>query len=224
MVKEARRHAIEIFDWQEGELVHAATVTDAALFSPNDVVAVGADRFYVTNDHGSYGFARTLEEWLRLERANVVYHDGTALRTAAEGIAYANGIEVSADGRTLYVASTTGRALLIYDRDARTGVLSNRREIALGTAPDNIVRGAEGHLWVAAHPKLLRYVDHVKDAAALSPSQVLEVAPGADGSAVTEVFLDDGAQLSGSSVALRTGASLLVGPVFADHFLNCAVP
>jgi arylesterase / paraoxonase len=222
---DSRRHSIEIFDWADGQLVHRSTLSDAALFSPNDIVAVGPDRFYVTNDHGNSGFARTIEEWFRLARANVVYFDGKAMRVAAEGIAFANGINVSEDGRTLYVASTIGRALLVYDRDPETGVLTNRRDVSLYTAPDNIERAADGHLWIGAHPKLLRLVDHAKDAKALSPSQVLEVTPRPDGSFLTsEIFLDDGSQLSASSVALRSGKHLLVGPVFDDHFLDCTMP
>lgn len=219
------RHAIEVFDWNDGALAHRTTLTGPALESPNDVVAVSPETFYVTNDHGSQGLARTFEDWLRLARASVVYYDGKSLRRVADDIVYANGIDVSADGKSLYVAATTGRSLLVYDRDPATGALANRRDIALGTAPDNIERAADGHLWIAAHPKLLAFVAHAKDPAAKSPSQVLEVTLQAGGgAAVTEVLLDDGTQLSGSSVALRSGTHLLVGPVFADHFLDCSMP
>ena len=42
---------IEIFLLQDDQLVHQKTVSDPALVSPNDLVAVGPEQFYVTNDH-----------------------------------------------------------------------------------------------------------------------------------------------------------------------------
>jgi arylesterase/paraoxonase len=49
--------SVEIFDVDESGaapvLRHRKTVTGGLLQSPNDLVAVGPDRFYLTNDHGS---------------------------------------------------------------------------------------------------------------------------------------------------------------------------
>jgi arylesterase/paraoxonase len=53
------RHRIEIFDLINGKLTHRKTVADPKLISPNDIVAVGPDKFYVSNDHRfTSGFKR----------------------------------------------------------------------------------------------------------------------------------------------------------------------
>jgi arylesterase / paraoxonase len=218
------RQTVEVFDWRPEGLVYRATLADPLLVSPNAIAAVGVDTFYATNDHRWHGFWRTLEDWLRLPLADIVYFDGAHFRIAADGITFANGIETSADGKRLFVASTTGRALLVYDRDAATAQLGNRREIGLDTAPDNVRRSAEGSLWIGAHPQLLKFLAHARKAKNLSPSEVLKVTPKPDGSAsVTQIYLDDGREISGSSVAAASGKRLLIGPVYDDHFLDCTM-
>jgi len=218
------RQTIEVFDWRADGLVYRATLADPLLVSPNGIVAVGVDTFYATNDHHWHGFFRTIEDWLRLPLADVVYFDGAKFRVAADGIRFANGINIAADGRHLYVAATTGRALLAYDRDAATAALSNRVDVGLGTAPDNIERSADGALWIGAHPKLLKFVAHVEDAKNLSPSEVLKATPKPDGSfAIAQVYLDDGREISASATGAVSGKRLLIGPVFDDHFLDCTM-
>ena len=165
-----------------------------------------------------------LEEYLRLERAYVLYYDGTAFKKVAQSIALANGINVSPDGNTLYIAATVGRKIQVYTRQIPSGTLTLRDEIFLGTGVDNIERDPAGNLWVAAHPKLLTFVAHANDPATLSPSQVLKITPGQDGHyQIDEIYLDTGEALSGSSVGAVFGHHLLIGSVFDDHFLVCEI-
>jgi arylesterase / paraoxonase len=218
------RHAIEVYDWQPGRLDHIRTIDDSHLISPNAVIPDSLDTFYVSNDHGPPGLLRQLEDWLRLRRANVVRFDGSRFEVVASRISFANGVNLSADGTQLYVASTLRFSLLIYDRDPRTGALTYRRSLALGTAPDNIERDADGILWIGAHPRLVEFLASVGDAAKLSPSQVLKVTMAAHGrDRVEEVFLDPGSQLSGSAGAAAVGNRFLVATVFDDHFLDCTM-
>jgi arylesterase/paraoxonase len=57
------KHSVEVFDVVGATLTHRRTVTGAALVAPNDLVGVGGDAFYVTNDHGyPTGWARTAED------------------------------------------------------------------------------------------------------------------------------------------------------------------
>jgi arylesterase/paraoxonase len=193
------------------------------MYSPNDVVAVGPRSFYVTNDHGSRTkFSRTLEEYLRLARSHVLYFDGENFKRASGGLLYANGINKSPDGRTIYVAAVTAGKIHVYDRDTATGALAPRTQIELGTGVDNIEVDGAGNLWAAAHPKLLTFVKHSKDGSHPSPSQVLKITPtGEKDFQVTEIFLDDGKWLSGASVGAAFENTLLVGPVFDDRFLVC---
>jgi arylesterase/paraoxonase len=217
------RNTIEIYDAEPARLTHRATLADPALRSPNDLVAVTPTQVYVTNDHYyPAGTMRSVEEYLRRPWANVVMWDGQAFREAAGGIQLANGINVSHDGRTVYVASVIGQSVRVYDRDA-AGALTLRGEIPLGSGPDNIEVDADGTLWIAAHPKLLTVVRYMSGAVEQSPSQVLHVVPTRAGGAVHEVYLNAGEQLSGASVAAVRDKRLLIGPIADSKFLDCTM-
>jgi arylesterase/paraoxonase len=216
-------HRIDLFDLKDGGLKLRKSLTSPMLVSPNDIVGVGPESFYLTNDHRHpTGWKRILEDYLRLRRSNVVYYDGSEFVEAASGIGYANGINVSPDGRMLYVCAVTEGSLHIYDRDPVSGRLEQRDEIDLDTGVDNIEVDAEGDLWIGAHPKLLTFVQHAGDHWKVSPSQVLHLTPREDGGYdVEEVYLDTGEELSASSVAAVRGNRLLIGAVFDSKFLDC---
>jgi arylesterase/paraoxonase len=217
------RHSIEVFDLRKGELTHRQTLTSPILVSPNDIVGVGPDSFYVTNDHRyPSGWKRTLEDYLRLQRSNVLYYDGSKFVEAASGIGYANGINVSPDGRTLYVCSITEGGLHVYDRDPVSGKLEHREEIDLDTGVDNVEIDEDGDLWIGAHPQLLTVAKHFKDPETLSPSQVLHLTPlPGGGYDVEEIYLDEGDEISASTVAAVRGNRLLIGAIFEAKFLDC---
>jgi len=214
---------IEIFDVRDGALCHLRTVEGILLSSPNDVLAVGPDRFYVTNDHGSKtSLGQTLEDYLRLPKSNVVYFDGSRFTLAARGIRYANGINGSSDGRTVYVASTTGLKIRVYRREPATGALTFDRDLRLRTGVDNIEVDPLGRLWVGCHPRLLTFTKHIADPTRPSPSQVLKITFRPQKPAlVEEVFLDLGETLSASTVAAVYRDVMLIGAVLGDRFLHC---
>jgi arylesterase/paraoxonase len=214
---------IEIFDYQDSILVHRESIRGELMTSPNDVVAVGARRFYVTNDHGNVSaLGRTVEEYLQLERSYVLYYDGSDFQKVAEDIAYANGINVSHDGETIYVAACVGLKINVYARDATSGALKFKKEFPLGTGVDNIELDAEGNLWAAAHPQLLTFTRHAKDASKLSPSEILKISFITNGDyKIEQIYLNDGEEISGSSVGAVFGKKLLIGSVFEKHFLVC---
>jgi arylesterase/paraoxonase len=219
------RHTIEIYDLVGTSLSHRGTLSDPLLVSPNDLVAVGRDRLYVTNDHANpAGLARQLEDYLRRSISTVVYYDGSRFVEAASGIRYPNGINVSGTGETLYVASTTGGIVLVFQIEPESGSLEERGIIEVGTGVDNIEVDREGDLWIGAHPKLLTFVQHTGDADQLAPSQVIRISqPDTDAPRVEEVFLSLGEDLSGSSVGTAHGDRLLVGSVMDDGILDCRI-
>ena len=187
------------------------------------MVAVGRDSFYASNDHRyTGGFLKTLEDYLKLPIANIVYYDGRSFHEAAAGIGYPNGITVSPDGRNLYVAGTTQMTLKVFDRDLKSGGLTLKESIGFNTGLDNIEIGPEGALWIGAHPQLLKFVAHSKDPGKLSPSQVLRVTLNEDGPPrIDEIYLDGGEALSGSSVGAVYQDRLLIGSVFEEKILDC---
>ena len=216
-------HFVEIFDFKDNRLIHRESIEGALMHSPNDVIPVGPGAFYVTNDHGNTSeLGRAVEEYLQLARSLVLYYDGNDFRIVAEGLAYANGINLSPDGKTVYVAATVGQEVCVYDRDKGTGDLKLRHTLELGTGPDNIEVDERGNLWIGCHPKLLTFVKYSKDPEELSPSQVLKVTARKPGSyTVEEIYLNSGEPLSGSSVAAVFGDTLLIGSVFDPRLLLC---
>lgn len=216
---------VEIFDFDGQQLLHRRSVQGDLMTSPNDVIPVGEEQFYVTNDHGStHGLGKTLEEYLQLARSYVLYFDGLSFRKVAKGLAYANGINLSPDGKTVYVAATVSQAIFVYDRDLQSGNLTLRQRIDVHTGADNVEVDSTGNLWIGAHPRLLTFVKYAKDSTRRSPSQVLRVRWLSYGNyEIDDIYMNDGNPLSGSSVAAVFRNQLLVGSVFDRKFLVCRV-
>ncbi|MGM0404023.1 MAG: strictosidine synthase family protein [Thermodesulfobacteriota bacterium] len=214
---------VEIFEYRNNRLDHRESIGHPLMFSPNDLVAVGPRRFYATNDHGNASkWGRILEEYLQLARAYVVYFDGNKMEIAAKRFKYANGINTSIDGKRVYVATTIGRSLHVLSRDIPTGALTKEFAIHLNTGADNIERDEEGNLFVACHPKLLDFAAHAKDREAVSPSQVLKISfLDRNQYSIEEVYLDEGKEISASSVAAPYKGGFVIGQVFDGHILFC---
>jgi len=220
-------HTIERFEWKNDSLIHLESILDTELLtSPNDITAVGERSFYVTNDHGypNQGLSRTLEDYLQRAISYVNYYNGSSLKKVATGIAYANGINQSGDHLKIFVASTTGRKVLIYTRDLISGALNLQAEVKVNTGVDNIELDNRGALWIGCHPQLLKFVAHANDPTKFSPSQVIKIMEGNSGKyEVEEVFLNDGTSYSGSSVAAIYNHTLLIGSVFEPSILLCTL-
>lgn len=231
----ASGETIEIFDVQisEGDggrpvarLDHRKSVTDALFTSPNDIVAVGHDTFYVTNDHAYRpGFKRFIEDYFQLDRATVVYYDGEKVSVAADGLTYPNGIGVSPDGRQIYVAETVDQSLRFYDRNTETGQLELRSQVPIRSGLDNIDVSESGAIWIGSHPKILQVAKHLEGGTALSPSEVIRVEMNEDGPGgrVDRIYLDLGGEISGSSVAAVHEGRMLIGQIVGDFVLACYV-
>lgn len=201
------------------------TVSDDLLFSPNDVVAVGKDRFYATNDHGSRtDLGTTLENYLMLPRAYVVYYDGQRMTTAVEGLRFANGINVSPDLSHVYVAETIGRDIKTYAREPISGALKEVDSFDIPAGVDNIDVDDAGNLWVAAHPKLFSFVNYMHDASKPSPSEIFRVAvfDGVPHSSFP-VFTSTGKEIGAASIGAVMDDQMLIGSVFDPKILDCTM-
>jgi arylesterase/paraoxonase len=216
--------SVEIFDvGRDGLLTHVKTVADPLLVSPNDVAAAGPESFYATNDHGTASpRGQMIDDLLLWRNADIVYYDGTSMRVAGDRLSMANGINISADGKSVYVSETLGAALHVYRRDAATGELTPSDYIRLGTGLDNIDVEPDGALLIAAHPHVLAALATMKDPKKLSPSQVVRVEFGATGGGrAGTIYLNMGEQISGSSVAAGYGDKMLIGDMLDPKILVC---
>lgn len=235
VVNHASGETVEIFDVIQVQgidgpamprLKHRRTVSDPKFRNLNDLVLVGPDAFYATNDHHfPAGFMQTVENYLMLDLTDAVYFDGSSARTVAAGLTYANGINVSPDGKRVYIAETTDNVLRTYDRDPETGSLKpvkgkwGKTDLHFGL--DNIDVAADGSLFIAGHPKLFDFVAYTKDEKHPSPSEAVRLTMGKDGWEVKQIYLNDGRQISALSVAARQDAALVLGPILAEGVLVC---
>lgn len=214
---------VEIFDvGYGGALLHVDSIAFEAMSSPNDVQGVGPRSFYVTNDKGiKEGFMSTLEAYLALPLSSLAYFDGQDGRVVARGLAYANGINISADGKTVYATEFLGRRVNLYDRDEGTGALKKRKSIRVNTGADNIEIAADGSLWIAGHSKVFDFLKHAEDPKAIAPAHVIRVNP--ESGLTEDILIDTGGALNGSSVGAVWDNTLIVGAVFDGHVMVCPV-
>lgn len=90
--------------------------------------------------------------------------DGDRLTPVIPGIAVANALAFSPDGRTMYVADSPKRRIDAYDLDPGTGEISNRRTFMALVEGEGFVDGAavdeQGGYWLAnvAAGRLRRYL------------------------------------------------------------------
>jgi len=125
-------------------------VTHADLGGPgwNDIVADGRGNIFVNRA----GFNPTAGEGFQPGFVFQVTAEG-AIRQVADGIAFPNGMAVTADNSTLIVADSYGHQLVGFDIGA-DGALSGRRvwaELGEGT-PDGICADAQDAVWYADVP------------------------------------------------------------------------
>lgn len=212
---------IEKFSLQNGTLMHLKTYANDLMFSPNDVAAITDSTFYVTNDHGNQaGFKQTLENYLQLPKSYVLYFDGKTYKKVINKLKYANGISFSKDNNAVYVATSTGQNVYIYKR-ALDGSLNLSHYINTHTGVDNVTIDNQGDLWLAGHPKLLQFTSHAKDSTKISPSEVIIIHKLPNGIyEQTQIYLNDGTEISGSSVAFKFKNYVFVGDVFQHKLLK----
>jgi sugar lactone lactonase YvrE len=128
----------------DGSLVPHADLAPVSTKPWNDIVVDGRGNAYVN----SIGFDFPGEEFAP-GIVVLVTHDGK-VTPVADGLAFPNGMAITADGSSLIVAESYAEQLTAYDI-ADDGTLSGRRVWAttLGEHPDGICLDATGAVWFA---------------------------------------------------------------------------
>jgi len=213
-------HSFEVFKFRDAILTHEKTITDPALVSPNDVVMLDEKRFYFTNDHKYIdGVGRLLEDYAGLGLSNVMYFDGENYREVASGIGYANGINYDAKRKLLFVAEPRNFKVKVYSPNT-DGSLNFIEDIDCGTGVDNIEFDPDGNLWIGSHPNLLGFSSYAAGKNKISPSEIIKIEYRDKGDYTVEmVYLNDGAEMSASTVAAPYHDIVLTGNVMDSHFL-----
>ncbi len=216
----AKGQFIEIFDWDGTALKHKKSIADPLIISPNDVLAVGENSFYFTNDHNEAPSKwRSNKDLLQIPMGNICYFDGKTTKIVAGGFLYANGINISLDKKTVFMAEVSNKKIKVYERNTQNGSLTEKDEIAIHGA-DNIEIDAQGNLWAGCHVNLLAFLAHSKDQTELSPSEIVKIKYNGIGNySLESIYQNNGKPLSGASVGTVYQNKLLIGSVFENKIL-----
>ena len=131
----------------DGTLATHADLRQLSKSPWNEIVVDGRGNIYVNGG----GPAPAAGEYFGPGTIVLIMPDG-AVRQVADNIAFANGMAVTPDNKTLILAESHGNRLTAFDI-AADGSLSNRRVWAdLDGYPDGICLDAEGAVWYADVP------------------------------------------------------------------------
>ncbi len=213
-------HSFEVFKLRDSVLTFERTITNPALVSPNDVVMIDENRFYFTNDHKyEDGIGRLLEDYGGLGLSNVMYFDGETYNEVAKGIGYANGINYDSKRKLLFVAEPRNFKVKVYNAN-EDGSLNFIEDIDCGTGVDNIEFDVEGNLWIGAHPNLLAFSSYAGGNKETAPSEIIKIVyRGTNDYTIEQVYMNDGSEMSASTVAAPYQDIILTGNVMDEHFL-----
>ncbi|XP_032037096.1 serum paraoxonase/arylesterase 2 [Aythya fuligula] len=211
-----QKSTVEVFKFVEDDnsLVHLKTIRHDLLISVNDIVAMGPDSFYATNDHYFSDFILMfLEMFLGLTWSNVVYYSPKEVKEVAADFYSANGINISPDKKYIYVADILDHKVHVMEKHANWN-LTHVKTLQLDTLLDNLsVDPDTGDIWTGCHPNGMKLF--YSDPENLPASEVLRIQNIlSEEPVVTRVYADDGSVLQGSSVASVHGGKLLIGTVF----------
>ena len=129
---------------QEGRLELAVDLADSVKGLLNDMVVDATGRAWI----GDTGFDLLAGE-PEVPGALLSWASGSQVGVAAKRIRFPNGIAITPDGATLYLAETFGERVTAF-RIGKAGRLDERRlHAALEGRPDGMCLDADGALWVA---------------------------------------------------------------------------
>lgn len=211
----SHRSQVEIFHFiEENTLVHLKTITHPLLHSVNDVVAVGVENFYATNDHFFTNEAlHFMTVFLGLPWCDVVYYSPEEVRVAANSLMSANGINISPDKRYIYVVDIVDHDVDVFERK-EVEQLTFIKSVAVGSLCDNIeVDHRTGDVWLGCHPNAMKFLNfNPEDPPGSEIIQVRNIL--SEQPVVSQEYADDGKVIMASSVASPFEGKLLIGSVF----------
>ena len=205
--QEMIEHYVEV---SPGEFKHLESFSDDLITRGNDMVAVGARKFYVAQDV-ERGSGETLTQ--------LIYFDGSEFRSVADDIESAGGINVSADGEKLYIAETGANRIRVAQRNL-DGSIETIKNIDIGSAPDNIDIAEDGSLWVGTHSNVIALAMHFImgiDA----PTEILRIDASQDNPKIEEIYINRGKEISAGSGGATLGKKLMIGSITASKVLLC---
>ena len=222
-----------------GIFKHTKTISDPLFKSPNDLLLVSKNQFYVGNDKGGETSFDKIQENLGRPMSNIAYFDGNSTSVAAKNLSQVSGINISKDQNLIFASETTAKRISVFHRNMDNGTLKKIHRIKLDGSPDNINVSEDNSLVVATIPKVMALIQHFialqKGEIKPSPSQVIQIKYKTtvehDDSTLrelkvrdlekNELFMSDGTDISTASVGAILDNRLFIGSIDDNKILIC---
>ena len=222
-----------------GIFKYITTISDPLFKSPNDLLLVSKNQFYVGNDKGGETSLDKIQENLGRPMSNIAYFDGNSTSVAARNLSQVSGINISKDQNLIFASETTAKRISVFHRNMDNGTLKKIHRIKLDGSPDNINVSEDNSLVVATIPKVMALIQHFialqKGEIKPSPSQVIQIKYKTtvehDDSTLrelkvrdlekNELFMSDGTDISTASVGAILDNRLFIGSIDDNKILIC---
>lgn len=205
------------------------SVQSTMFTSVNDILAVGPNSFYASNDGYFHGCLRPLEVVVGLALGSVVFLDGVTASLVVQRQSDLNSMALSKDGTRLFLTKTFEQQINIFNISKENGNLMFDRAIDVGVSIDNIYADpVSDDLWLGAHSSMFLLSQHMTNLDVKAPSKVVRVHPLGletdrfESYELHSPFGDDGRLISGSSSAVYYQEKMLVGSI-SDTLVFCDI-
>jgi len=207
-----KEHPVVRYVYQDELLIFDRIFQNELLISPNAITVFDDGSFLVCNDAAKRG--NKIEQILGLKSGNILFFDKAGnVNKVADKLGMPAGM--NRIGKKIFVSCATENK--IFSFDFRNKQLQNKSLLTRIKGPDNI-RVSEGTLYVANHPKMLKFIKHIKNAKNLSPSSIFTIDPSSGNK--HNIFLNSGEKISAVSVAIPHKNSLYIGQIFENYILK----
>ncbi|ESO09148.1 hypothetical protein HELRODRAFT_97933 [Helobdella robusta] len=210
----AGMESVEKFQFlPELKLVRVKQFRDKNFILLNGLYMINEDQFYFTN---SYYFNNAVEFLLGLKWGSVGFFDGAKAELVLKGLNFPNGIIKWKN--FLAVGMITSEKLNLYSI-GNDHFLTLNKSIDVGSGLDNLsLDPNNGDLILGCHPSIYRVVKHSADPDAFkAPSQILRLKYKEDETTeLSEIYSNDGSEVSGSSVGVLYEDGMLIGTIYTD--------
>ncbi|XP_041465854.1 serum paraoxonase/arylesterase 1-like [Lytechinus variegatus] len=219
---------VDIFEFDRNtmSLSFIKSKRDPLIRSVNNLIATGPESFFITNEANFlHPRMRFLEDTLLLRSGYILFCDVTGCKQVSESLNNPNGIDLSRDGRLLYVSQPFARQIRIYERNLADNSLTPNKGvdvINLGTTSDNIYVDESGDIWAGCIKVPSKALHYMNTKQGIVPSQVLRIRVGSDDYEMSEVYSEDGRNITMSTSAIYHRGVLLIGSLH-ERMMRCQV-
>lgn len=225
-----KRQCVEMFTYnkEKNVLFHRKSVCDSRFSSAYDVLAVGPDRFFISNlAYMSRGIVQTAELIMQSSFGALYFFDGRTVTLHESRLSTPSALAIDRKRELVFIASLINENIRVYKLQKDFSLIF-RTQISLLSSPAGMsIEEESGDIWVALHPVLHQaflLTLNPGNEQIRSPSQVLRVRIQEDGVSwvITEPYTNDGATISGSNDVVYDKEHMLIGSMFG-RLLHCDV-